>query len=462
MAKLPPYGSLMVASAWTGNAFLTLFAGYLAFSHAGPLTPGTILTVALCLLSGNSLPLAVHYLHFRWEHARLEAETVKADESLRAALRRLADTENRLEAAEGAIAKSLLLARQIPERLQEQAQALETKLRRLEGPELIALERTFDRLNESLVEIGGRVEENTAVGRDEGLNAAEREQRLLAAMALLSERLDAVMREGAVIEAPVDVAAAEETAVGTTDVPAEEVAVPAVDGADAAKPEADDEADDGADDGADDEADDPDWSVSFDDEAAADWEAAGEFADEADVLSSEGDQADVAAEEPDSPEANPERAVPSDREPSAKAEAAVEAPEASAGPESPSSEAPGPALPKNPRKPRKEKEADDPAFNLFPEFGKPKPPPPPADEAVLDVRAMIGIQNKLFLRGDPPFLSWDKGIPLPLTGIGEYRWTCRGLEQPVSCKLILNDTDWAAGENITLVPGEVVRVTPRF
>lgn len=451
MAKLPPYGSLMVASAWTGNALLTLFAGYLAFTHAGPLTPGTIVAVALCLLSGNSLPLAVHFIHFRWEHARLAAETVKADESLRAALRRLADTENRLEAAEGAIAKSLLLARQIPERLQEQAQALDAKLRRLEGPELIALERTFDRLNESLVEVGARVEENTAAGRDEELNASEREQRLLAAMALLSERLDAALQERA--------ARAEEPAVSNVsplDVPAEKpTAVQEVDRAEDA-----DEAVDVGDadsEGEPDEEDDPDWSVSFDDEASVDWEAAAEFADEADALGSDGDESETKGAKPDSTNAKP---TP-DAQPNEKPEASVDAPEAS--PDShPDPDPPAAAAPKKPRKPRKEKDIEDPALNLFPEIGKSKPPPPPDGEAVLDVRAMVGIQNKLFLRGDPPFLSWEKGTPLTLTGIGEYRWTCRGLEQPISCKLILNDTDWAAGENITLVPGEVVRVTPRF
>lgn len=457
MAKLPPYGSLMLASAWTGNALLTLFAGYLAFTHAGPLTPGTIVAVALCLLSGNSLPLAVHYIHFRWEHARLAAETVKADESLRTALRRLADTENRLEAAEGAIAKSLLLARQIPERLQEQAQALDAKLRRLEGPELIALERTFDRLNESLVEVGARVEENTAAGRDEELNASEREQRLLAAMALLGERLDAALQESAAEagpvrepEIPAKVTAVQELEELEEADEAEEAEADEVEAKPEETPEADQE-----------EEDDPDWSVSFDDEAA-DWDAA-EFADDADMLGAAGDEPEREGAEPDLSKG--EAAPRPDLPPATVQEATSAAPQVSPKAETHPQPDPEPSpltAPRKPRKTRKDEEVEDPALHLFPELRKSMPPPPPSDEAVLDVRAMIGIQNKLFLRGDPPFLSWDEGTPLPLTGIGEYRWTCQGLEQPISCKLILNDTDWAAGENITLVPGEVVRVTPRF
>ncbi|MDF9827619.1 nitrate reductase NapAB chaperone NapD [Ereboglobus sp. PH5-10] len=102
---------------------------------------------------------------------------------------------------------------------------------------------------------------------------------------------------------------------------------------------------------------------------------------------------------------------------------------------------------------------------------KPKPPrdeepmldldlPPPSDEysqgepedggfssamsadgvTRLIVTAYIGIGNKLYIRGDGPGLSWNKGVPLQFISIGKWRWETNDAVAPVSFKLYKNDS----------------------
>jgi hypothetical protein len=77
--------------------------------------------------------------------------------------------------------------------------------------------------------------------------------------------------------------------------------------------------------------------------------------------------------------------------------------------------------------------------------------PPPAEDAAgarvllsdgitrLLVTAYIGIGNRLFIRGDGPGLSWEKGIPLEFVSIGKWRWETADALAPVSFKLYKND-----------------------
>lgn len=53
--------------------------------------------------------------------------------------------------------------------------------------------------------------------------------------------------------------------------------------------------------------------------------------------------------------------------------------------------------------------------------------------------AYIGIGNRLFIRGDGPGLSWDKGVPLQFVSIGKWRWETNEATGPVAFKLYKND-----------------------
>jgi hypothetical protein len=78
------------------------------------------------------------------------------------------------------------------------------------------------------------------------------------------------------------------------------------------------------------------------------------------------------------------------------------------------------------------------------------------------VTAYIGIGNKLFIRGDGPGLSWDKGIPMQFVSIGKWGWASHDVATPIACKLYKNDDTAALSGEIFLEPGKHVEVTALF
>ncbi len=90
------------------------------------------------------------------------------------------------------------------------------------------------------------------------------------------------------------------------------------------------------------------------------------------------------------------------------------------------------------------------------------PDPAPSSTATLQIEALIGVTNQLYLRGDGPGLSWDKGLPLEITGIGRWQWKCEGLTEPVKIHVYRNDKDPAEGGPVTLKPGKTQILRPVF
>jgi chemotaxis protein histidine kinase CheA len=78
------------------------------------------------------------------------------------------------------------------------------------------------------------------------------------------------------------------------------------------------------------------------------------------------------------------------------------------------------------------------------------------------VTAYIGIGNKLFIRGEGPGLSWDKGTPMQFVSIGKWGWASHEATAPVRCKLYKNDDTAALSGEVTLEPGKHVEVTALF
>jgi hypothetical protein len=77
--------------------------------------------------------------------------------------------------------------------------------------------------------------------------------------------------------------------------------------------------------------------------------------------------------------------------------------------------------------------------------------------------AYIGIGNKLFIRGEGPGLSWEKGVPLQFVSIGKWRWETPDATAPVKAKLYKNDqTECTALGPITLNPGHQHEVNAGF
>jgi hypothetical protein len=77
--------------------------------------------------------------------------------------------------------------------------------------------------------------------------------------------------------------------------------------------------------------------------------------------------------------------------------------------------------------------------------------------------AYIGIGNRLFIRGDGPGLSWEKGVPLQFVSIGKWRWETNDAGTPVRFKLYKNDEQECTtlGQQ-TLEPGHLQEMTAAF
>jgi hypothetical protein len=79
------------------------------------------------------------------------------------------------------------------------------------------------------------------------------------------------------------------------------------------------------------------------------------------------------------------------------------------------------------------------------------------------VTAYIGIGNRLFIRGDGPGLSWEKGVPLQFVSIGKWRWETTEAAAPIHFKLFKNDEIETTGPAAPrLEPGRQVEITAAF
>ena len=97
-----------------------------------------------------------------------------------------------------------------------------------------------------------------------------------------------------------------------------------------------------------------------------------------------------------------------------------------------------------------------------PEETKPVSVPSADGLTRLTVVSYIGIGNKLFLRGEGPGLSWDKGVPLQFVSIGRWRWETDAATGPITCKIYKNDKLEAPIGTLALTPGAEQEVTATF
>ena len=100
---------------------------------------------------------------------------------------------------------------------------------------------------------------------------------------------------------------------------------------------------------------------------------------------------------------------------------------------------------------------------LAPEDAAPAPAVSSDGFTRLIVTAYIGIGNKLYVRGEGPGLSWEKGVPLQFISIGKWRWETADAIEPMAVKLYKNDEQecTALGE-FTLAPGHQHEVRASF
>ena len=86
----------------------------------------------------------------------------------------------------------------------------------------------------------------------------------------------------------------------------------------------------------------------------------------------------------------------------------------------------------------------------------------PVEGIRLEVDALVGIANRIYLRGDGEGLSGESGVPLEPVGIGRWFWSNPEALLPVTVSLWLNDKVPAKGGEFLMEPGRCTRVRPVF
>lgn len=78
--------------------------------------------------------------------------------------------------------------------------------------------------------------------------------------------------------------------------------------------------------------------------------------------------------------------------------------------------------------------------------------------AVLDV----GFGNTLFIRGQGPGLSWDRGIPMTCVAPNEWQIALPESVRGFTFKVLVNDVTWNLGPDYVVESGATITITPEF
>jgi hypothetical protein len=380
--------TIVFVTSWLGNIVLTILAFTLAFTHSEPLSPWLMATVAACILSGNSLPIVVYGLFLRGQRLRLEAEEATAAVSVREALQRSESVLKRLEDAEGSIAKSLLLARQLPERIAK-LQADQTEWAEV-------LER-FDL--SSLEDYLKRLETVSAEGGADAKRLEESVQQLRTSMDAGMGSLQAQVLEMKSVQTALESDGVDEPTIGEQ----LDLLREAIEGIEHSQ-------------------------------------------DSLLLFLSQGKESIPVADETDRLEEEP------GEQPKA-IESAVNEPVPEA--ESVPVEEPSDAPPAKPLKVRKQARPEQPSNQFEMRLLEDGPESVLSKDRVhITLKAMVGIHNKVYIRGDEPHLSWEAGQRMDLSGIGEFVFQVSGVTEAMQVAFWLNDEKESNVGQVQVEPGQ--------
>ena len=98
------------------------------------------------------------------------------------------------------------------------------------------------------------------------------------------------------------------------------------------------------------------------------------------------------------------------------------------------------------------------------ELAPTKPAASEPEPVVTTVAAVVdvGLGNTVFIRGQGDGLSWERGLPLHCVEASTWLWSTATAKERLVFKLLLNDSVWSRGEDITVEAGERIEVVPVF
>ena len=74
----------------------------------------------------------------------------------------------------------------------------------------------------------------------------------------------------------------------------------------------------------------------------------------------------------------------------------------------------------------------------------------------------VGWGNSLFIRGVGAELNWEKGVAMQCVSDDEWLWEQYVPKGDITFKLLVNDSQWSAGENFVVSAGDSIICKPEF
>jgi hypothetical protein len=74
----------------------------------------------------------------------------------------------------------------------------------------------------------------------------------------------------------------------------------------------------------------------------------------------------------------------------------------------------------------------------------------------------VGFGNTLYIRGEGPGLSWDRGLVMDCVGDNLWTITLSDAAKPIVFKFLLNDITWCVGDDYITDPDTTTTIVPVF
>jgi hypothetical protein len=82
--------------------------------------------------------------------------------------------------------------------------------------------------------------------------------------------------------------------------------------------------------------------------------------------------------------------------------------------------------------------------------------------STITTKVDIGFGNTLYIRGEGPGLSWDKGAAMNCVADDQWQIVVKEAAQPIVFKVLVNDLSWNTGTDYSVAPGASVVLDPTF
>ena len=92
----------------------------------------------------------------------------------------------------------------------------------------------------------------------------------------------------------------------------------------------------------------------------------------------------------------------------------------------------------------------------------PKPVAVTKTATTIQARIDVGFGNTLYIRGEGPGLSWDKGVLMDCVGQDQWQIGLGESARPFAVKFLVNDITWSTGPDYIVPSGVNVTFAPQF